>query len=103
MSKSRETDIGADVKQEDIDTISVLWNEAEVEAPSRSLPNYVVFAEKIINREIELAARTVCFMCNDGNKPQKKGTSSWIHAFEGSSGYKTTEMCRAANVRNREE
>lgn len=91
------------MRQEDVDVILVLWNEARVEAPTRLEPDYIIFAEKIIGREVELAARAVCFMCNDGNKPQKKGTSSWVHVFEGSSGYKTTEICRAANIRNREE
>lgn len=91
------------MRQEDVDVILVLWNEAGVEAPTRLEPDYIIFAEKIISREVELAAKAVCFMCADDNKPQKKGINVWVHIFEGSSGYKTTEMCRAANIRNREE
>lgn len=91
------------MRPEEIETILVLWNEAEVEAPTRLLPDCIVFAEKIISREVEIAAKAVCFICHHGNKPQKKDTSSWVHLFEGGSGYKTTEMCRAANIRNREE
>lgn len=91
---------GGCVKQEDIDTISVLWNESEVEAPSRSLPNYIIFAEKIISREVEIAARAVCFMCNDGNIPERK-TSVWKHIFRGNGDYQTVESCRATNIRER--
>lgn len=87
------------MKENDTKEITDLWNEAVLETPSRSLPDYLVFAEKIISREIEIAARLVCFMCNDGNKPQKKSITVWVHIFEGSSGYKTTELCRAGNIR----
>lgn len=88
------------MRPEDVDIILVLWNEAGVEAPTRLEPDYIIFAEKIISREVELAAKAVCFMCNDGNNPERKN-SVWRHIFKGSGDYQTVEPCRATNIRER--
>ena len=86
--------------ENEADAILNLYNEAIAEAPSRSLPEYIVFAEKIISREVEIAARVVCFMCAQGNKPEKRGTDTWKHVFKGSGVFETAELCRAGNIRN---
>jgi|CXWL01.1.fsa_nt_gi hypothetical protein len=92
---------GEYMKQQDVDVVTSLWNEAIVEALGRCLPEHIVFAEKIISREVEIAARAVCFMCSN-NKPEKKN-SVWKHVFKGSDNYHTTEPCRAGNIRDRLE
>ena len=100
-----ETKIGGKkgecMRQQDVDAVTGLWSEAVVEALGRCLPEHLVFAEKIISREVEIAARAVCFMCSN-NKPEKKN-SVWKHIFKGSDNYQTTESCRAGNIRDRLE
>lgn len=87
--------------KKEVDDILGLYNEAGVEAASRSLPEYLVFAEKIISRELELAAKAICFQCAEGIKVEKKANGGWEHKITGASGYELREPCRANQVRMR--
>lgn len=86
------------------DEITNLYNESVDEASASARPQYLVFAEKIMNRELEMIAKVLCFQCAEGIKAEKKGrTTVWIHTITGTSGYEFTEICRADAVRRARE
>lgn len=92
------------MQQSEVDEILKLYNEAGVEAASRSLPKYLIFAEKIISRELELVCKVLCFQCAEGHMVRKKGGNSndWVHIIAGTiPGYELIEPCRANSVRAR--
>lgn len=89
------------MEEKEVDEIFGLYNEARAEATSRSLPEYLVFAEKIIIREVDRAAKAVCFMCNEGNHPMHNDRGYWVHEFHRSSGFVYIEPCRAHVIRAR--
>lgn len=89
------------MQQDEIADILELANESIAEAVSRSLPEYLVFAEKIIVRELELTCKVLCFQCAEGLKVERKNAVEWVHKITGVSGYELIESCRANAVRVR--
>lgn len=90
------------MKKPEEDEITSLYNEAIEEASDSARPQYIVFAEKIMDRELELIAKVLCFQCAEGIKAEKKGRT-WNHTITGASGYEFTEVCRAEAVRRLRE
>ena len=88
-------------KQEEAE-ISILYNESVDEASASGRLQHLIFAEKIISRELELTAKLLCFQCAEGNKVEKlEKRKEWAHRIVGTSGYELIETCRANLVRMR--
>lgn len=89
------------MEEKEKDEILTLYTESIAEAPTKALPDYLIFAEKIIIREVNRAAKAVCFLCNEGNNPTQSVSGQWTHQFHRDSGFTYIESCRAHVVRMR--
>ena len=84
--------------------ITILYNESVDEASASGRLQYLIFAEKIISRELEVTAKILCFQCAAGNKAEKKEKGNdWVHRITGTSGYELIETCRANGLRTKPE
>ena len=84
--------------------ITILYNESVDEVSASGRPQYLIFAEKIISRELELMAKLLCFQCAQGNKAEKlENRKGWSHRIVGTSGYELIETCRANGLRIKRE
>ena len=87
------------IKQEE-DEITKLYDESVVDASDSARPQYLVFAEKIISREINLIAKFLCFQCAAGQSVEKdQKREQWVHRIVGANNYELVEICRANVVR----